>query len=848
MKTLNPDFTGYKDGLSSAPCLLAVFHFSSGDVFVSDRSVTPSGGPVFQGLVTSWGSLSGPGHGLFDIGLSQMKIGLANSGTPPFSGYLEAGTGEETEVEMFLWFEGLDYSRKEPVGRFVIASPVEYSENGVSLVLVNAFIRNNRLVGKKISRDDYPGADPDAIGRAENIIYGSPRNVPCHAVVAGAASTLVSDITDTQTAGIELSLPADGLSFPPSGTLQVGNEEIAYAGISSRVLTGVTRGASGTVAVAHKKGAAAFEVRGDFTYLVAGHPVKNIGDVYVGGVRVLSGITRQTDSGGKAMVVLGSKFLLEKAVALDVSQGSHSHSNSSWTGAGSWTSGSRWTAAVNPGWTAGRWVNYAFMDADSNYFIITGNGANYVDIAAMNTSIGLKTGSYTGTILPTQVENVFQDTQTGSSSVFTGSTAGALNDGTNNVWGGCAVSGAHIDTARSFAVSDKGRIVGVKLCTTIGNATYNGIGKTAVQSSGTFNGQSVQGGGSAKTAYKTAATMTKAGTVSWADISGVSLRFAWVSGNAALCWEQWLEVYYVSYVGGASPATGVALSGNSAADIVVGGPVTCDVDGYADDASGTFTGSPGAVIKNPADVFRHFLTTYLEVPGPGIDVSFTDARNSLSVAIAGGYSFDGLIDRQADGIAILEDLSRQSRLKFLYDGYTAKLKFIAGAPATADKYLSAGDIKKSGLSLSRTEKGEIINRLDVHYMRDWTKAPSSESYVGLAGSSAAYPASGDPASVAAYGQRFPGRPFLFGFVRDAAMASDLRDFYIARYKDRKRRVGLSLFLDCFELEEGDVVGLDYPSPAFSAAGAKFLIEKAVYIPGSLPGKRTDEIVIQAREL
>lgn len=847
MKTLNPDFTSFKDAPSSAPCLLAVFHFSSGDVFVSDRSVVPTGGPAFQGLVASWGSLESPGHSLFEIALSQIKIEMANSGAPPFSSYLEAGTGEDTEVELFLWFWGLDYAKKEPVGRFLIGSPVKYSDGLVSLVLVNAFTKNNRLVGRKISRDDYPGADPDAIGRAENIIYGSPRNVPCQAVVAGAASTLVSDITDSQTAGIELSLPADGISFPASGTLQIGNEQITYAGFSNRVLTGVARGASGTVAVAHKKGAAAFEVRSDFTYLVAGHPVKDIGDVYVGGVRVQSGVDRLTDSGGKAKVVLGSRFTLEKAVSLDVSQGSHSHGSLLWFGAGSWTSASRWTAAASPGWTVNQWVNYAFMDADSHYFLITGNGANYVDIAIMNTSIALKTGSYTGTILQTQVYNVFQDTQSGSGSTFAGSTVGALNDGSNDVWGGCAVSGAYIDTARSFAVSDKGRIVGVRLCTTIGHPTYNGTGRSAVQSAGTFNGQSVQGGGSAKTSYKTAGTMTKAGDVAWSDIAGVSLRFTWVGGNAALGWEHWLEVYYVPYGGGASPATGVALSGNSAADIVVGGPVTCDVDGYADDANGTCTGTPGAVIENPADVFRHFLMTYLEVPGSGIGPSFTDARNSLSLAMPGGYSFAGVIDRQADGFAVIEDLCWQSRLKLLHDGYVAKLKFISNAPAV-DKPVSAANVRRSGLSLLRTEKGETINSLDIHYVRDWTRPSSPENYLGIAGSSADYPASGDPASVAAYGQRFPAKPFLFGFVRDAGMASDMRDFYIARYKDRKRRVLLDLFLDCFELEEGDVIGLDYYSPALSTVGAKFIVEKAAYLPGSLKEKRADGIFIQAREL
>jgi hypothetical protein len=68
-----------------------------------------------------------------------------------------------------------------------------------------------------------------------------------------ATTTLVSSINAVQTTGIELT---DASQFPTSGTnfLQIGTEEISYTGITSNVLTGVTRGVRNTTAATHNAG------------------------------------------------------------------------------------------------------------------------------------------------------------------------------------------------------------------------------------------------------------------------------------------------------------------------------------------------------------------------------------------------------------------------------------------------------------------------------------------------------------------------------------------------------------------------------------------------------------------
>jgi len=70
-----------------------------------------------------------------------------------------------------------------------------------------------------------------------------------------AVTSLTNSINASQTTGIQLN---DASQFPTSGTnfVQIGTEEISYTGISSSVLTGVTRGVRNTTAATHNAGVA----------------------------------------------------------------------------------------------------------------------------------------------------------------------------------------------------------------------------------------------------------------------------------------------------------------------------------------------------------------------------------------------------------------------------------------------------------------------------------------------------------------------------------------------------------------------------------------------------------------
>jgi hypothetical protein len=861
MRTVNANFAAAAAGRLPA-CILAVFHFAGGDVFLSDRDVTPGGGPAVSGLVTGWGVPAAAYKGLFSIALLDMEIEVANSATPPFSTLIESGDPENAEVELFLWFEGTDYANKEAIGKFNISAAsagakykpnsasVSYDDTTVRLSLAGTFKDRDRLIGTVINRDDWPDADPHAVGEIEKIIYGSANGVPCPAVSAGAVSTLVSDITLAQTDGIELSLAPGEMAFPSSGLVQVGEEQISYTGFSGKVLTGVSRAAAGTVAASHKMGAKVFEIKSAYDYLVAGHPVQSIGDVYVGGVRVLSGVTRTTDDGnGKAKLSFSDKFVLEKSVDLSVSQGSHSHTDSPWSGQGSRTTTTRWTASVNPAWTVNEHAGMAFVDSAGYYFYITDNGSNYIDVQSVEGRT-MAAGTYTGTIIRTQTESVFQDAVQDLFDAPAAGSASALCDKNLSDFGAIIVSSGYIDTVRSFVVTDKGYIVGVKLCAAIGQSSYSGIGRSTILG-GIFSGASVQCGGPSMQTCKTAGTLSRAsaGAVSWSDLSGMTIRATYYSGTAsAAFFEQWIEVTYAPYNGGASPATGVALSGRSAADYVIGGTVTCDVDGNFDDASGSITGTPGALIENPADVIRHFLVNYLGTPASGIDGTFASARSSLAGAIAGGYKFAGVIDKVMGRFRFIENLCMQSRLTLMHDGYAAKIRFLSNDSLSPDLTVGKDLIKLDGLKIFRTSRSELINSLDLHYQRDFSKGASAADYLSVCSSTALYPSGGDPSSISIYGKMTPSRPFMFDFISFASEASDLRDFFIARYKDVKRRAEVFTFLDCFGVEHGDIVAFDWPSAAFSLSGAEFFVEDVSLVPGGYKKKKPDLLRLIIREV
>ena len=131
-------------------------------------------------------------------------------------------------------------------------------------------------------------------------------------------------------------------------------------------------------------------------------------------------------------------------------------------------------------------------------------------------------------------------------------------------------------------------------------------------------------------------------------------------------YEMWLELEFDNIPSG----------GEDAVWSVIAPLVTCDVEGYKDDASGTYTGTPNALIENPSDVMRYMLQGILGRPASEIDASFATVRTAMTNRIPGGYKMGGILSKiGAIPSEIIKAINEQSRSQLREDGGNWKLDF-----------------------------------------------------------------------------------------------------------------------------------------------------------------------------
>ena len=227
--------------------------------------------------------------------------------------------------------------------------------------------------------------------------------------------------------------------------------------------------------------------------------------------------------------------------------------------------------------------------------------------------------------------------------------------------------------------------------------------------------------------------------------------------------------------------------GSSAAKIRVGRTVTVHA----------VTASP-ATAHAPDKIIGRFLNAYGGI-APG---NFTtDGTYEFSTK---GYKLAVLINEYRSLRYWLALIAFQSRSYFRFASGKACLVYRPDAVAS-DKTLAAGMIRmgsgfRTTLKTERSPLDEVVNRINLRYNRDWSKS-GDDAYRGISRGS-------DPASITRYGEKQKAGLFVFDFVRQKSMAEDLRDFYLARYRDRKRLFSMEVFMDNAELEFADAVCLE----------------------------------------
>lgn len=756
MKTFTSGFNTEKNKKTGpAPVWILRCPFSvSGTLHLSDQQVTIAGwfgGVTTLPWVSNWGSIdeniAGDGFGVTVADFSLQVINDPNSNVK-IEDVLWMGSNniEMVDCELYLWFRGLNPATDPPVKMWVgnIVDFEKVDELNYSLTLVDQSVRVDKYIGEKVTLDEYPGADPDEVGKVKPIIYGAVTRTPCLALDAGSVTMLKSNIDATVT-----TIPvSDTTGFAAGMTIQIDEEQLIIGSIGTEQFTGCTRHANATVAAKHQKGALGWEKQTTFVFMWADHPVKSISKVWAkfGGDdrRRFLDITAEcaTYTGqpgyelvgypGKAMITISDLAAIRKK--------------------------------------AENWL------ADDN-----------IEVAAEGSSYGV---TPTGGLGDDWTED--GNSIDGSQSTY----ASLLGDYgvTYNVdftWP--STSHGPIDTQYAYYTFEDQR--------TLGNGTV-------VPTNSGWSPASI-----ALTGIKETIMFQKTGG-SWSDDPGLDLTYnsARRMGDVTKLYEVVKNV--VTTDNNVIKSGGAYNTGLSLVDTVLPNGICANGEGYQDNAYGTFTGGSYVLITRPDHVFRHFLYTYLGWPTANF-LLVNDAGTNFGTT----YKLAGVINEYRKAKEWLNYWAFQCRCRFRFYAGKAYLQWRPDG-LSANKTLTPSVIRGGAVKMSRSPLDEVINKIVIHYDRDWTQAGGDGAYrpvdlveaeINGGRSRQKVALAQNSVSAGRYGVRERPELFNFDFVTSAAMAMAVRDFYLARYKDRKRVFSFELFLDNSELELGDVITSDSPA-------------------------------------
>jgi hypothetical protein len=231
--------------------------------------------------------------------------------------------------------------------------------------------------------------------------------------------------------------------------------------------------------------------------------------------------------------------------------------------------------------------------------------------------------------------------------------------------------------------------------------------------------------------------------------------------------------------------------------------VTADVEGLIDDASGTYTGTPNALITRPDHVRKYLLMNRGGLPETNID---TDSFATAGVRYAAeDYTFNGVLPGDLTVREAEKKLSRECRSRWFWDAGQALIKIREfQGDWTYDKtwVQASAPLRLKGMSMERKRVQDIINRVHLYYYRDWTSDETGiEAYLSMS------PAQ-DNESIARHGIRENPEKFRFDLVRDAAMAADLAAFYLEDGAPSSFYT-IEAFLPAFDLQKEDHIRLTH---------------------------------------
>jgi len=774
MKSLAPDIAGLFSVFGGArPRILVEIVTTGGTKFYSDQHIFVDG-QGYEARILSWGRMSmelGLGEDFIKEG--RVPIKLSNY-VPRISDDIDAGDA----VSIYIWDLGAAVGSKFKIFEGTVNDDIIAGYEEFSFTCTDVSAKYNKLIGDRLDIATYPAADPNDIGKIQNIPYGLNKNVRCLAIEAGAASTISADHDDSQTTfniTDTTRFPSSDSSADPAEAF-IGDEKISWTGKTATTLTGVTRGIDGTTATSHSYGDAILQAVETVTYQASERIAKSLlnaaivpwGSPKEEKVSVDDFATYRVDDFGIATIELSQLPQIRKKVDIAVTQqpdqpvtseGTHIHTGS-----------------------------------------IAGNSQVTINADAIDSQSGV-----------TNPGNAFDQNSDTFASLVAGSTALLGLQFSFAAFDGLTIKKAtaviHHQAASGGWTNYRVDLVGKSYTQTLASSAVPGI----IQK------------------FEVSALVNE---TDWSELDGLRVFASDAGGVSVRLYDLHWEIEYVPAVTinthaaddiSTSPRTTNAALGGDSVAASLGGYCVCDIEGEPDIA-GHWTGSGTDLIEKPVDVIHHILETFTNGPvaHANIDISgsFADAEAEHPNMDKWGF----VITQQIWVNELLTYLAQQFFSRFIWEAGIAKLNHIRiNSSSVNDKSIDTewDSIKRNSkltVKEDRWGKDRVWNDITINFDLDLVLSEgnwfANDNYNQNTQDE-------DATSITANGRQT--RVFnAFAIGDNSSYADDLRDKLLIFYKLNRKWNSFKSWTKLIDLERGDEVDITTPQLGLASFDAEIV--------------------------
>lgn len=820
MKTLSSAVQTITDGLRASPIRVVTIEFSGLTLYLCDREWGAAGSKfihdsqIYEPLIIEWGTIKygriDPSS--FEVAPGEMTITIDNTtpvgGASSFVQLFKTHAFHFIEVTVSEFFDNA-YAAADAI--IIFKGTLENIRNmrqATCTLLISGWeLAINQLFQFNIvDQSTYPSAKIQDIGKFIPQFYGIVDNAPFVAVGQGAVSTLISPVDDDDTT-ITLS---DATFFSDSGIIVIGTEIIVYTGKAGSDLTGCVRGSWGTLAIGHKAGLGVGEListtgastnlngnltdststitvdstvgfpevgviqieteqiiyketsstqfryctRGANNTIAATHndntavyelyttliyiaePVKAIDAVYVEGVRQSDNYTTYTGQTGDQHPSYGAKAVIEITGPPIKQSIRDSGTPASFKSISPSHGGFPWSRRCN--------------------FPNAGGGSDYYVLDCASFDINDFTSSYGGSNTWLPEYDPYKS-----------------KGGYTLIWW------------YSLTITNYGDAGTFQLQTADGSSegapSYDNI---------VFE---ITNGSATKYAYPPHYDFVDNGCP--APINGATAIRIYSDSN----WDGDVTLTLHGVMVTLEDYSGI--SGDVPVDDIQGqvyfnGRVTADIQGAQDDASGTYTGTPNALINCVAHVIKHLLLNRSGLTADNIDS--TTYALAEAYCSDSGYTVNFPILQRPNLNLLLQRIARQSRMISVWE--EGKHKFILSpfhGTYTANKTIEMNRVDLGQIYMKYTSRHALMNTLTTTYDRDW----SGYTDIEAERRSVTYI---DDGSVSNYGTLHGARLSL-PYVKDAGQAFEILEWTVMSNSEPRLIIESAGGWFLHDIERGDII-------------------------------------------